>query len=120
MSDLIPPPAAEYKGSEKREQDEAVRKTLVKAVVTLRQTRATIDLRCEHARLGARADATYLGRLYRELTLEQKLPEDLVRAVIVRQGRSIIGAQLGPMVSTELEEDPGYEASDGPVGNEHG
>lgn len=121
MSDPSSPPAAEYMGSEKRDLDEAVRKARVKAVGDLLIRRSSHDLNREHVRLTAEADALYLATLYHELLEAHKLPEELARSVVLREGRIVVG-RSSPILAAmgNAVEEEAYAPLPGPVGNEHG
>ena len=119
----LPTFAAVYKGSEKREQEELLRKARVRAVGELQQRRASLDVHREHIRLTADADALYLATLYHELLLTHKLPEELARAVVLREARIVVGmsSPISAVMGAGDEEDEGtYSPLPGPVGNEHG
>lgn len=113
--------AVEYKGSEKREQEEAARKARVRHAGELQRRRASMDIVNEHAQMTAVTDAHYIATLYRELLGTHRLPEELARAVVLRESRMVVGRTSAATVALAGEEDEEtYTPLPGPVGNEHG
>ncbi len=111
----------EFKGSEKRDQEEATRKSRVRQVGELQRRRASMEIINEHARMTAVSDAHYIATLYRELVGSHQLPEELARAVVLKESRMVVGRTTTAPSRTEGEEDEGaYSPLPGPVGNEHG
>lgn len=114
--------AVEYRESEKRDQDEAARKSRVKSVGELQRRRASMEIINEHARMTAVSDAHYVATLYRELTGTHRLPEELARAIVLKESRMVVGrtSTASSRAEGHEEDEVTYAPLPGPVGNEHG
>lgn len=108
-------------GSEKRGQMGVLRKAHVKAVEETKQRKAPQDVNREQTRIPAGAGKLCLETLYREFLEARKLPEDLARSLILREGRRVIDRN-GPPIRLAGPRDvhDGSDASiPAPMGNYH-
>lgn len=83
--------AAEYKGSEKREREDLLRKARVHVVGKLQQRLASLDIHRVQFHFTPDTDVLYLATLYRGIIEAHKLPEELARTVVLRGERIVVG-----------------------------